>query len=140
MARRTRTRLPWPRGRLAAGAHDASFFEDDAKRWPRPDSPEVSVFSPEEEAESHKRWNRAMLRERFTGPVSGAERLGLGFSAASLAALADLDQQSGGDDGGGGWTDDVRVAGDVGDAPTPRKAAAPNAPPSRSSPARPPDR
>lgn len=73
MARRIRTRLPWPRGRLAAGAADASFFEDDAKRWPRPDSPEVSVFSPAEEEESHKRWNRAMLRERFTGPVSGAE-------------------------------------------------------------------
>ncbi|MBD0275647.1 MAG: hypothetical protein ICV73_27430, partial [Acetobacteraceae bacterium] len=90
MARRTRTRMPWPRGRSAA---DASFFEDAPQRWPRRDSPDVSVFSPAEEAESHRRWNREILRERFHGPVSGADALGLGISAASLAALANLDGQ-----------------------------------------------
>ena len=91
MARRTHSRLPWPSGR-SGGEMDASFFETDSKAWPRPDSPEVSVFTPEEEAESHKRWQRAKFAERFRGPMAGTDALGFGISAASIAALAGLGQ------------------------------------------------
>ena len=89
MASRTRTRLPWPGDRSRVEA-DASFFENDGKRWPRPDSPDVSVFTPEEEAESHKHWRRAKLAERFRRPMSGVDALGFGISAASVAALSGL--------------------------------------------------
>jgi hypothetical protein len=90
--RSTPRRLRWG----SSAAPDESFFEDEAGRWrPRPDSPEVSVFSPAEEAESDARWRRAVLRERFRGPVSGAELAGVGLSAAALAALvAELDRES----------------------------------------------
>ena len=91
---RNRTRWFWTRERQAAAEPDAPFFEDAAKWRPRPDSPEVSLFTPAEEAESHRRWRRAMLRERLRGPVTEAERLGLGLSAAALAALAAAERQS----------------------------------------------
>ncbi len=94
---RNHTHLPWSRGTPATGA-DASCFGYEPRRWPRPDSPEVSIFTPEEEAESHRRWRRVMLRERLSGPVSETERLGLGLSAAALASLAGLDERSS-DDG-----------------------------------------
>src|SRR5918993_3714781 len=112
-----RTRLPWTSrlswtwrlsralglrwtGRNSAAGADASFFEGAAKWRPRPDSLEVSVFTPAEEAESHRRWKGALFRERFRGPVSEAERLGIGLSAAALAALAAHEQASGVDDAG----------------------------------------
>ncbi len=100
MARRTHSRLPWPSGRIGREP-DASFFETDSKAWLRPDSPEVSVFTPEEEAESHKRWQRAKLAERFRGPISGTDALGFGISAASVAALSGLGQGVV-EEGGGG--------------------------------------
>ncbi len=88
---RIRTRLPWSRGTPAAPANDAPFFEHEPRWGLRPDSPEVSVFTPEEEAESHRRWRRAVLRERLSGPLSSAEQLGLGLSAAALTALVALE-------------------------------------------------
>ncbi|HYI82781.1 MAG TPA: hypothetical protein VEX11_06165, partial [Acetobacteraceae bacterium] len=91
---RNRTRRSWTRERHAAAEPDAPFFEDAAKWRPRPDSPEVSLFTPAEEAESHRRWQRAMLRERLRGSVTEAERLGLGLSAAALAALAAAERES----------------------------------------------
>ena len=91
---RNRTRWFWTRERQAAAEPDAPFFEVAAKWRPRPDSPEVSLFTPAEEAESHRRWRRTMLRERLRGPVTEAERLGLGLSAAALAALAAAERQS----------------------------------------------
>ena len=94
---RKRPRLPWSRGATSAAA-DVSFFDSDPRRGPRPDSPEVSVFTPAEEAESHRRWKRAVLRERFSGPLSGAERLGFGLSAAALAALAIAEREAGTDE------------------------------------------
>ncbi|MBD0273680.1 MAG: hypothetical protein ICV73_17345, partial [Acetobacteraceae bacterium] len=55
------------------------------------------MFTPAEEAESHRRWRRAVLRERLTGPLSGAEQLGFGLSAAALTALVALEERSGAD-------------------------------------------
>ena len=37
---------------------------------------------------------RALLSRRFRGPVSGAERLGFGLSAAALATLVDREKRS----------------------------------------------
>ena len=103
---RNRTRLPWSRETSAAGA-DAAFFERAPLRRPRPDSPEVSVFTPTEEAESHRRWRRAVLRERLSGPVSGAEQLGFGLSAAALATLLTPEREAGaGGEIDSRWRDD----------------------------------
>src|SRR3712207_6641252 len=117
---RNRTRLRWTRkgARKApvAGAADAPFFESVAKPRLRPDNPQVSVFTPAEEAESHRRWRRAVLREWLSGPVSGAERLGFGLSAAALAALftpkgeANVDEEEEVDSG---WREDAEGAGEV---------------------------
>ena len=110
---RNRTRLPWSRGTPAPTA-DASFFDCEPLRRPRPDSPEVSVFSPEEEAESNRRWRRVLLRERLSGPVTEAERLGLGLSAAALAALAAAERQAEADgETASHKDDDPEGAGDV---------------------------
>ena len=90
---RNRIRLPWApkkarrKGAAGAAAADAPFFEKAAKPRLRADSPEMSLFTPAEEAESHRRWRRAVIREWLSGPVSGTERLGFGLSAAALAAL-----------------------------------------------------
>src|SRR5215211_6223797 len=105
---RNRTRLPWTRERQAAAEPDAPFFEDAAKWRPRPDSPEVSLFTPAEEAESQRRWRRALLQERLRGSVTEAERLGLGLSAAALAALAAAERES---REGGGKVDEQRDIG-----------------------------
>ena len=86
-------RRPWLRRKSAAKA-DASFFEGAAKRHPGPDGLAAGVFTPAEEAESHRRWRRALLSRRFRRPVSGAERLGFGLSAAALAALVDREKRS----------------------------------------------
>ena len=73
---RIRNPLSW--GRKRAVPEDASFF-DAAGVWrPRPDSPELSVFTPEEEAESHARWRRAV---RLSSRPSEARR-----SSVSVAA------------------------------------------------------
>jgi hypothetical protein len=104
---RNRTCLPWSRGAPASAGADASFFEHAPLRWPRPDSPEVSVFTPTEEAESHRRWRRAVLRERLSGPVSGAEQLGFGLSAAALATLLTPEREAGaGGEIDSRWRDD----------------------------------
>jgi len=112
---------PWARKKSAARA-DASFFEDGANRRPRPDSPELSVFTPAEEAESHRRWRRALLSKTFRGPVSGAERLGFGLSAAALAAMIAREKQTGADEEVHGRDDDT---GDVGEVLAALKSAAP---------------
>jgi hypothetical protein len=104
---RNRTCLPWSRGAPASAGADASFFEHAPLRWPRPDSPEVSVFTPTEEAESHRRWRRAVLRERLSGPVFGAEHLGFGLSAAALATLLTPEREAGaGGEIDSRWRDD----------------------------------
>ena len=112
---------PWTRKKSAARA-DASFFEDGANRRPRPDSPELSVFTPAEEAESHRRWRRALLSKTLRGPVSGTERLGFGLSAAALAAMIAREKQTGADEEVRGRDDNT---GDVGEVLAALKSAAP---------------
>ena len=110
---RNRIRLPWGHGPPAPEA-DAPFLEHEPRRGLRPDSPEVSVFSPEQEAESHRRWRHTVLRERLSGPVTEAERLGLGLSAAALAALAAAERQVEADgEAASHGNDDPEGAGDV---------------------------
>ena len=94
---------------------DASFFEPATGAWrPRPDSPEVSVFTPEEEAESDRRWRQAVLRQKLRGPVTGAEQLGVGLSAAALAALTELERRPRTADGTGDGGRDAIGVGNVG--------------------------
>lgn len=88
---RNRIRLPWTHGWFTAG-RDASFFEEGTGRRSSPSS-QAYFFSPVEEAQSHARWNRALLREKFRGPVSGTEQAAFGISAAAVAALADFDEE-----------------------------------------------
>lgn len=114
-------RRPWMRRKSAAEA-DASFLEGAAKRHPGPDGSAAGVFTPAEEAESHRRWRRASLSRRFRGPVSGAERLGFGLSAAALAALVDREKRSDADGGADGRPQDDN--GDVGEVLAALKSAA----------------
>lgn len=69
---------------------DVSFLEEvdraEAARH-RPAAPSPSRLTEREEAESHARWNRAKLKEKFRGPVTPGETLALGLGAATLAAF-----------------------------------------------------